>query len=206
MPINNSLSDTYKTVKAAGEGLYKEKGSKFLAYVFPVKCESEIKEHLDYFHKEYHNARHICYAYKLGYDENAPYRMNDDGEPSGTAGKPIYGQILSHELTDILIIVVRYFGGTKLGVSGLINAYKSAALEAIVSTDIIEEIRTTALRLSYDFTMINEAMRLVKDHKLNIIRQEYDEACHLCVAVRLSEYERVYKAFEQVYGLNIKTD
>lgn len=197
------MTDTYKTIKSAGEGLYKEKGSKFLGFAFPVNSEADIKTHLDHFHKEYHNARHVCYAYKLGYDDNSPFRMNDDGEPSGTAGKPIYGQILSHELTNILIIVVRYFGGTKLGVSGLINAYKSSSIEAINNCEIIEKIRSTSISLSYDFSMMNEAMRLVKDFNLQMIEQKYDEACHLKVAVRLSEYERVYKAFEKVYGINI---
>lgn len=197
------MTDTYNTIKSAGEGLYKEKGSKFLSFAFPVNSETDIKAHLAHFHKEYHNARHICYAYKLGYDDNSPFRMNDDGEPSGTAGKPIYGQILSHELTDILIIVVRYFGGTKLGVIGLINAYKSSSIEAINKCEIIEKIRTNSISLSYDFSMMNEAMRLVKDFNLQMLEQNYDEACHLKVAVRLSEYERVYKAFEQVYGINI---
>ena len=197
------MTDIYKTIKEAGEGLYKEKGSKFIAFAFPVRFEKEIKEHLAQLHKDYHNARHICYAYKLGYDSNSPFRMNDDGEPSGTAGKPIYGQILSHEITDVLIVVVRYFGGTKLGVSGLVNAYKSAALEAISATDIIENIRTTSFSVNYNFSMMNDAMRLVKDHQLEILEQSYDEACHLTVAVRLSEYERVYAAFEQVYGITI---
>ena len=198
--------DTYNTIASTGEGLYKEKGSKFIAFSFPLTTEDEIKTILEQFHKEYHNARHICYAYKLGYDENAPYRINDDGEPSGTAGKPIFGQILSHELTDILIVVVRYFGGTKLGVSGLINAYKSAALEAIENAGVIEKIRHTTLTVSYDFALTNEAMRIVKDYKLKMCDQRYDTGCHLTVEVRLSEYERVKTAFNNIYGITLNNE
>lgn len=197
------MTDTYNTISSTGEGLYKEKGSKFLAFAFPVSTEASIKTRLDQFHKEYHNARHICYAYKLGYDDNSPYRINDDGEPSGTAGKPIFGQIQSHEITDVLIIVIRYFGGTKLGVSGLINAYKSAALEAIENSGIIECIRQTSISVSYDFALTNEAMRVVKDHHLKISEQTYDTGCHLTVEVRLSEYNRVVSVFENIYGITI---
>jgi len=200
------MTDTYNTIASKGEGLYKEKGSKFIAYAFPLNTEDSVKALLDQFHKEYHNARHICYAYKLGYDENAPYRINDDGEPSGTAGKPIFGQILSHELTDILIIVVRYFGGTKLGVSGLINAYKSAALEAIEAAGIVECIRYASLSINYDFALTNEAMRVVKDHNLKISEQTYDTACHLRVEIRLSEYDRVKSVFDNIYGITINTE
>lgn len=200
------MIDTYNTIEEAGEGLYKEKGSKFLAFTFPVQTEEQIKETLAHFHKAYHNARHVCYAYRLGYDANALYRMNDDGEPSGTAGKPIYGQILSHDLTDILIIVVRYFGGTKLGVSGLINAYKSSASESISNSCIVQRIRTRILSVTYDFALTNEAMRIVKDHGLKIQDQSYDVACHLSVEVRLSEYDRVKNTFEKVYGISIKKD
>lgn len=195
--------DTYNTISSTGEGLYKEKGSKFIAFSFPVSSEDEIKTILEKFHKEYHNARHICYAYKIGYDENAPYRINDDGEPSGTAGKPIFGQILSHDLTDILIIVVRYFGGTKLGVSGLINAYKSAAFDAIENAGVIERIRYSTLSVSYDFALTNEAMRVVKDYKLKMSNQSYDTGCHLSVEVRLNEYERIKGVFENIYGVTL---
>lgn len=177
-----------------------------MAFAYPVASEEEIKSILDRFHKEYHNARHICYAYKVGYDDNAPYRINDDGEPSGTAGKPIYGQLLSHELTDILIVVVRYFGGTKLGVSGLIHAYKSAAIEALESTSIVERVRKTLLTVSYDFALTNEAMRVVKDHNLKMIDQSYDTGCHLTVEVRLSEYERVKNVFSNIYGINLQKE
>ncbi len=198
------MKDSYNTIKSEAEGLYKEKGSKFLAFSFPVKTEDEIKETLERFHKDYHNARHICYAYKLGYDDNSPFRMNDDGEPSGTAGKPIYGQILSHELTDVLIIIVRYFGGTKLGVSGLINAYKTAAQEAIEASAIIQRIRTRPLTVKYDFSLTNEAMRIVKDYDLELIKQEYDTACHLTVAIRLNDYDRAKDVFDKVYGIEIE--
>lgn len=200
------MTDTYNTIPSTGEGLYKEKGSKFIAFAYPVTTEAAIKSLLNQFHKEYHNARHICYAYKLGYNEKSLYRINDDGEPSGTAGKPIYGQILSHEITDVLIIVIRYFGGTKLGVSGLINAYKSAALEAIVNSGIIERIRQTSISVSYDFALTNEAMRVVKDHHLKISEQTYDTGCHLTVAVRLSDYDRVKSVFNSIYGITLDSN
>lgn len=200
------MKDTYNTITSIGEGLYKEKGSKFLGFCFPLETESEVKEVLARFHKEYHNARHVCYAYKLGYDENSPYRINDDGEPSGTAGKPIFGQILSHELTDVLIIVVRYFGGTKLGVSGLINAYKSASLEAINDTSIVEMIRSRDLVIRYDFAMTNEAMRIVKEHQLKVKSQDYDTACLLTLDIRLSDYEKVSALFDKVHGISIVED
>lgn len=200
------MTDTYNTITSAGEGLYKEKGSKFIAYSFPVQTEEEIKSILDEQRKVFYNARHICYAYKLGYDDNSPYRMNDDGEPSGTAGKPIYGQILSHELTDILIVVVRYFGGTKLGVSGLINAYKSATLDALNTSIIIEKVRQTTLKVNYDFALTNETMRIVKDYDLTVVKQSYDTGCHLTIKVRLSDYERVKSVFGKTYGITVEKD
>ncbi len=200
------MIDTYKTIDVEGEGLYKEKGSKFISIAIPVQSESEIKIILERYRKQYYDARHVCYAYRLGYTENSPYRMNDDGEPSGTAGKPIYGQILSQEITNVLIIVVRYFGGTKLGVSGLITAYKAAALDAIQNTDIVEKICTELLTVSYDFSLTNEAMRIVKDHNINVKGQTYDTACHLTVEVRLKNYETVKKAFVKIYGITIDSD
>ena len=200
------MIDTYKTIDKAGEGLYKEKGSKFIGIAIPVQSEDEIKTILEHYRKEYYDARHVCYAYKLGYTENSPYRMNDDGEPSGTAGKPIYGQILSQEITNILIIVVRYFGGTKLGVSGLITAYKAAALDAIQNTEIVEKICTELLTVSYDFGLTNEAMRIVKDHNINVKAQTYDTACHLTVEIRLSNYEIVKDAFRRIYGITINDE
>lgn len=198
------MTDSFKTISSRGEGLYKEKGSKFIACAYPIDSESQIKEILKNLHKEHHNARHICYAYKMGYDAQAAFRMNDDGEPSGTAGKPIYGQISSHELTDILIVVIRYFGGTKLGVSGLITAYKSASIEAINDCEIVEVIRQATLNVSYDFALTNEAMRIVKDYKLKVLDQSYDTACHLSVSVRLSDYERIVAVFTKVYGITIE--
>lgn len=200
------MSDKYNTIKTLGEGLYKEKGSKFIAFAFPVKTEEQIKEIIAAKRKEYYNARHVCYAYKLGYNEEFTFRMNDDGEPSGTAGKPIYGQILSHDLTDILIVVVRYFGGTKLGVSGLINAYKSSAIEAIEQTEVVEVIRRGELTVNFDFPLTNEAMRIVKDHQLGVVEQTYDTGCHLTVSIRLSEMERVKSVFEKVHGITINKE
>lgn len=197
------MSDTYQTIKKTGEGLYKEKGSKFIAFAYHVTSEEEIKKQLDALHKEYYNARHICYAYRIGYDKDALFRINDDGEPSSTAGKPIFGQILSYDLTNILIVVIRYFGGTKLGVSGLINAYKSSAKEAILETEIITNVRTETLCLHYGYQLTNEVMRLSKEHHFDIVKQEFEHDCKLYIAVKLSEVERMRQMLLKVPGLSL---
>lgn len=197
------MSDTYNTIIKTGEGLYKEKGSKFIAFAYPVSDEIEIKSHLDELHKTYYNARHICYAYRFGFDKEALFRMNDDGEPSSTAGKPIYGQILSHDLTNILIVVIRYFGGTKLGVSGLIHAYKTSACEAIEASGIITNTRTQTLCLHFDYTLTNEVMRLSKEHSFDIIKQEFEYDCKLYIAVKLSEVDYMTSVLSKVHGLNL---
>ncbi len=198
--------DNYKTIKLVGEGIYKEKGSKFLSFAHPINSEKKVKEILGDLQKTYHNARHVCYAYKLGYNEASLYRINDDGEPSGTAGKPIFGQILSHELTDILIVVVRYFGGTKLGVSGLINAYKSAAYEAVQNTEIQTKVRTKMLAISYDFALTNEVLRTIRAHKLNIYDEHYNTACHLKIKAPLSDYKFVEQSFKEIPGVDVKIE
>lgn len=163
---------TYKTILNKSEGIYREKGSKFIALAYPVKTESEIKGILTTLQKEYFDARHHCYAYRLGWDYSA-YRINDDGEPSGTAGKPIYGQLLSNELTNILIVVIRYFGGVKLGVSGLINAYKTATVEAISAANIITNNVQDIMDISFGYKMMNKVMAILKSDEIQIEKTKY---------------------------------
>ena len=171
--------DTYKTIASSvQEVIFKEKSSKFLGYAFPVTSEEEIKAHLEAVKKEHFSARHWCYAWQLGYGTNQRYRANDDGEPNNTAGIPIYGQIQSFELTNILVIVVRYFGGIKLGVGGLVQAYKTTA----------------------------QVMRVVKEQNLNITQQLLTENCELHLAIRQSDYQRMQELFENIYGVLIVKD
>ncbi len=180
------LKDHYRSVSAPSKGTYKDKGSRFLAFSFPVESESDVKKHLSQIKKEYYDARHHCYAYRIGYD-GASWRINDDGEPSSTAGKPIYGQILSHQLSDILIVVVRYFGGIKLGVPGLIKAYKSAAQDAIANASIIEKIATLSYCIDFEYERTSMVMKLLKDANLTPSRQKFDTNCRIEVKVPLSE-------------------
>ena len=162
--------DTYKTITDIAEGIYTEKRSKFIAIAIPVRTIEEIKQHLDAYQKKYYDARHVCYAYMLGH-ERKDFRANDNGEPSGTAGKPILGQINSNELTDILVIVVRYFGGIKLGTSGLIVAYKAAAAEAIAAADIVERTVDEEITVSFEYPFMNDIMRIVKEDEPAILEQ-----------------------------------
>ena len=162
-------NDTFRSLEAPSEGLYKEKGSKFLAFAYPVASEEEIKRHLERIRKEYYDARHHCYAYRLGLAGDV-WRMNDDGEPSSTAGRPIFGQIQSVGLSDILIVVVRYFGGIKLGVPGLINAYRSAAADAISNGRIVEKTATELFSVTFDYAGMDRVMRVLKDMGLSPLR------------------------------------
>jgi len=191
------FDDTYKTISAPAEGLYKEKGSKFIAYIYPVKSEVEIKEIIASLKKEHHAARHHCYAYRLMPDKSV-YRINDDGEPNGTAGKPIYGQIQSNDLTNVLIVVVRYFGGTLLGVSGLIKAYKSAALDAINNSEIIEKTINENIEITCPYEQLNEVMRIIKQNKLTIIKQQSDSNLKVIVEIRKSKVEIVIGLFKNL--------
>jgi uncharacterized YigZ family protein len=179
----SSTPDTYLTLKAESQGLYKEKGSKFLAFAYPVNNEREIKEILESLKKQYHDARHHCYAYILGKD-GQDFRANDDGEPGHSAGDPILGQIRSNNLTNTLIVVVRYFGGTKLGVGGLVTAYKTAAAEAIAANEIITAVITERVSFEFDYLDMNEVMRLTKTLDLKIIDQHFDNRCSMMVEVR----------------------
>jgi len=197
------FDDTYHTISSHAEGLYKEKGSKFIGLAFPVCKEEEIKPILEELRKEYHDARHHCYAYVLGFDKSA-HRYNDDGEPSGTAGRPIYGQIQSKDLTNILIVVIRYFGGIKLGVSGLINAYRSAALDTINHATIKSLTVNDVYELSYEYPLMNEVMRVIKDENLNVLEQDFQISCRLLFTVRKNFSNRIYDRFSRIHGVQIK--
>lgn len=179
------FDDTYKTLAAPAEGLYKEKGSKFLAFAYPVRTLDEVKAHLEQLRKDYFDARHHCYAYILGPRKDA-FRANDDGEPSGTGGRPIHGQLLSADLTDTLVVVVRYFGGILLGASGLANAYKTAARDAIDHATIIEKTIDMRYRLQFEYVTMNDVMRILKDFDLKPENQQFDMDCALEVSVRQS--------------------
>ncbi|MDD3567329.1 MAG: YigZ family protein [Bacteroidales bacterium] len=189
--------DTYKTIAQRSEGLYKEKGSKFIALAYPVSTEEEVKEVLAELRKQYHDARHHCYAYVIGFDGQS-WRANDDGEPSSTAGKPIHGQILSRDLTNVLVVVIRYFGGTKLGVSGLISAYKTAASEALDANEIVERTVNDIYSITFAYPATNEVMRLIKEEDLPVISQRFDTSCEVTVAVRQGKKSLVLDKIDKI--------
>ena len=197
------FSDKYKEIKSATTGVYKEKGSKFIAYSFPVHSEENVKEKLEEVKKLEHSARHHCYAYILKPDKSAQ-RANDDGEPSSTAGKPILGQILSNDLTNILIVVVRYFGGVKLGVPGLIRSYKTAALDAISNSEIITKIIKEQFAVSFKYPQMNDVMRLVKEYNLEVVNTDFQIECKLIFAVAKSKSEEVVETLKKNHELTIK--
>jgi uncharacterized YigZ family protein len=182
--------DSYKTILAPAEGYYTEKRSRFLSYVFPVRTVDQVKELLDKYRKQYYDARHVCWAYMLG-SERQNFRVNDDGEPSSTAGKPILGQINSHGLTDILILVIRYFGGIELGTSGLIIAYRSAAAEAIVHAEIVECTVNEDITVCFEYPFLNRIMRIVKEDNPTILSQSFDMDCRMTLRIRKSEAEHL---------------
>ena len=189
--------DTYKTIIGVAEGIYTEKRSKFIAIAIPVHTVEEIKQHLDIYQKKYYDARHVCYAYMLGH-ERKDFRANDNGEPSGTAGKPILGQINSNGLTDILIVVVRYFGGIKLGTSGLIVAYKAAAAEAIANATIIEKTVDDEIAVAFEYPFMNDVMRIVKEEEPEILEQSYDMECLMKLRIRRSMMGKLRARLEKV--------
>lgn len=196
--------DTYKTIEAATpEILFKEKGSKFYGYAFPVASEMEAKEHLETLKKQHHNARHWCYAWQLG-KQYEFYRANDDGEPSNSAGMPIYGQLQSFEVTNTLVVVVRYFGGTKLGVGGLIQAYRTAAQMALEKAAIVERTIDTEFVLTFDYPEMNTVMRIIKEENLTILHQQLELNCTITIAIRQNESERIFGLFEDTYKVYIQ--
>lgn len=196
------FNDTYKTINKCSEGLYREKGSKFIARVYHVNSETQIKEHLAQLRKEFYDARHHCYAYQLGFDKSA-YRVNDDGEPSGTAGRPIFGQIQSFDLTNVLIVVIRYFGGTKLGIGGLINAYRSATKEAIENNKIETRTINEVYKINYPYPCMNEVMKIMKDYKLKQKDQIFEMDCELTFIVRKGEANSIYDKLSKINDLKI---
>lgn len=182
--------DTYKTIKQRSDGVFRDRGSKFLAFAFPVYNTDEIKKTLAELRKEYHDARHHCYAYRLGAAKEI-FRANDDGEPSGSAGNPIMGQIRSNDLSNILIVVVRYFGGTLLGVGGLINAYRTAAANAIQDAIIITAAEQDLIEINFPYVMMNKIMKIIRDEEMQILEQDFTETCKIKAFIRKSRTERV---------------
>ena len=196
------MSDSYLTIAAPSQGIYKEKGSKFMAYLFEISSEEQAVAIVADFKKQYHDARHHCYAYQMGVD-GEKYRENDDGEPSGTAGKPIRGQIRSKGITNVLAVVVRYFGGTKLGVPGLINAYKLATLDAIENATIIEKLVELQITFSFGYLVMNDVMRLIKDMDCRIISQDFENSSIFKISIRLSLANKMLESLQKIDGLNI---
>jgi uncharacterized YigZ family protein len=196
--------DEYLTLKNESQGLYKEKGSRFIAIAVPVGSAGEVKSQLERLRKLYHDARHHCYAYRLG-EEPYEYRYNDDGEPSGTAGKPIYGQIQSFDLTNILIVVIRYFGGVKLGTGGLIQAYRSAARDSVNNGEIITKTWKAVFEIRFNYPRMNDVMRIIKDENLRIIRQDSKEIYCILLEINKSNLEAVKKKFlsAEIFDLTV---
>ena len=182
--------DSYKTIKALSEGYYTEKRSRFISYAIPVRTVEEVKEQVAAYRKQYYDARHVCWAYMLGADRQT-FRANDDGEPSSTAGKPILGQINSNELTDILIVVIRYFGGIELGTSGLFVAYRTAAAEAIAAAEVEERTVDEDITVSFEYPYLNSVMRIVKEDGPQIIKQSFEMDCEMTLRIRKGEAERL---------------
>ena len=192
--------DSYKTVKSLSEGTYTERRSKFLAFAMPVTTAEEVKQIVADYQKRFYDARHVCYAYMLGH-ERLNFRANDNGEPSGTAGKPILGQINSNELTDILIIVVRYFGGVKLGTSGLIVAYRTAAAEAIAAAEVVEKTVDESVSILFEYPFMNDVMRIVKEESPAIVSQGYDSDCSMPLRIRKDSMSRLRSRLEKIATL-----
>lgn len=180
------MKDLYKTISKGGDSIFKDRGSKFLGFVFHVENEEEIKAIQEKLRKEYHDARHHCYAWRLGF-EGEHFRANDDGEPSSSAGKPILQQIVARELTNILVIVIRYFGGVLLGVGGLINAYRSVASDALDKSEIVEKFIEQRISINFDYPQTNEVMKILSDNEAKIIEQKFTEKCHFVVSVKRSK-------------------
>ena len=199
-------ADTYRTIiNPSKEVIFKDRGSKFLGYAFPLQREEQAKEIISSLKEKHQKARHWCYAWKLGVEENKMnFRANDDGEPTNSAGQPIYGQILSKELTNILVVVVRYFGGTKLGVSGLINAYKTAAEMTLNTANIVEKTIESTFQLNFDYKDMNKVMRVVKEQNLTILNQKMELDCEFLVSVRKNHVEKVKNIFESLHCLSLK--
>lgn len=198
------MNDTYKTIAFPSEEVvFKEKNSKFFSYAFPVQSEEEIKNHLEILRKKHHGAVHFCYAFQIG-TEKVVYRANDDGEPSNSAGAPIYGQIQSFGLTNVLVVVVRFFGGVKLGVGGLISAYRTAAQMALEVAEIIEKTMDTHFLISFDYKNMNKVMRVIKEKNLEIVAQQMNESCQIEIATRKKNADAVLASFDALFEITIR--
>ena len=199
------MKDTYNSItKPSPEVLFKDRNSKFYGYAFPIKTEEEVSHHLEDLRAKHHKARHWCYAWQIGKaEEDHHYRVNDDGEPSNSAGMPIYGQIQSFEVTNILIVVVRYFGGVKLGVGGLINAYKTAAQLSLEEADILKRTIDEIFLVKFDYPEMNKVMQVIKKNNLNVIDQKLEIDCRIFIAVRKKDAETIYSRFDNTYKVEI---
>jgi len=198
-------NDCYKTIlKSSKETLFKEKGSKFFGYAFPVFTENDVKNCLEELKKKHHSARHFCYAYQIGI-EKIKFRANDDGEPNNSAGLPIYGQIQSFEVTNVLVVSVRYFGGTKLGVGGLISAYKTSAQLTLEIAKIIEKTIDIQFKLNFNYDMMNAVQRIIKERNITIINQKLELNCEYIISVRKKDAETIFDVFENLYKVDIKS-
>ncbi|MCT4673362.1 MAG: IMPACT family protein [Prolixibacteraceae bacterium] len=195
--MSENLKDTYLTIESSSEGLFKDKGSKFIAYAYPIYSEDEVKPIIEVLKKEHYSARHHCFAWRLGVDGER-FRANDDGEPSGSAGKPILGQLLSKNITNILVVVVRYFGGTLLGVPGLINAYKNATRDVIDNANVIEKIVEDKVEVTFDYLVMNDVMKVIKDEDLKQLSSEYDLMCKIVLPVRQQKTKRVVERLSKI--------
>lgn len=191
--------DSYRTVAAEAEAACRERSSKFLSWIYPVRSEEEIRKRLDALRKKYYDATHHCYAWRLG-PRGEAFRANDDGEPSGTAGKPILGQLLSNDITDCLVVVVRYFGGTKLGVPGLIAAYKESAAEAIAAAEIVERTVDRTVELDFPYVAMNDIMRVVKEEQPKVVSQTFDNLCSMRLTIRESRAEVLIEKLKKAGG------
>ncbi|MGV8963157.1 MAG: YigZ family protein [Candidatus Saccharimonadaceae bacterium] len=196
------MDDTFKTIEKVAEGYITERKSKFISYIFPIHSADEVKPILEEYRKQYYNARHVCWAYMLG-TSREDFRSNDDGEPSGTAGRPILGQINSHELTNVLILVVRYFGGTLLGTGGLVRAYKDAAADAIENAVIVEKTIDDAYILHFEYALLNEVMRILNQFESVQWKQNFTETCEMELNIRQSQSEQIFQSLSSIYGVSV---
>ena len=201
--VNMLFDDSYKTIVSHTEGFFKDRGSKFISHAYPVKTEQEVKDILAQLRKDYYDARHHCYAYILNPDKSA-FRINDDGEPSGSAGKPIHGQLLSYDLTNVLVVVIRYFGGTKLGIPGLINAYREATRDALDQAEIITLTVDEYFEIEYEYPLMGNVMRIIKDENLEQINTQFEINCKIEMKVRKNDFPRIEEAFNKIHGVKLK--
>ncbi|OGS69613.1 MAG: YigZ family protein [Flavobacteria bacterium RIFCSPLOWO2_12_FULL_31_7] len=201
---DSEIKDTYNTIENAVENiLFKEKNSKFIGYAYPITSENEVKTHLENLKKEHFSARHWCYAYQIG-TETLRFRANDDGEPSNSAGMPIYGQIQSFEITNVLIVVVRYFGGVKLGVGGLISAYKTTAQLTLEEADIVEKTIDKHFKITFDYKNMNKVMRIIKEKNLDIVNQKMELNCEIEIATRKKNAQQTFDIFSTLFEIEIE--